>query len=173
MAIEHEWVHSLAEIPEAGLETRRSATAAAREKLASDLDLISCDRLDAHYAVSRLSQGRYLLQGTLEADITQTCVVTLDPVETHIVEPFEVEFRPESQGTAGVAEFDALETRDIEPLEGETIPVGRIVYEQLASAIPAYPRKEGATFEPPASEAHETKAASNPFAVLKNLKRKE
>lgn len=171
MPIERDWTHSVAEIPEEGLRVKRRATAAARESLACELELVACERLEVCYSVKPLSLGRFLLKGMLEADVVQTCVVSLDPVETRLVEPFEVEFRPGLEDTPEVIEFDPLETRDIEPMEGDIIPVGRIVYEQLASAVPTHPRKEGAVFEPPASP--EADAPDSPFAVLKNLKRQE
>lgn len=170
MAAKPEWTHSTSDIPETGLAVERHATPTVRLEIADALDLIACERLDARYEIRRLTRGRYLLQGTLEADVTQSCVVTLEPVETHVVEPFEVEFRPGLPDTAGIAEFDALEARDIEPLEGESIPVGRIIYEQLAAAIPAYPRKEGVAFEqPPGPEG--TDAPAGPFAVLDQLRK--
>src|SRR5690606_25443207 len=137
-----DWTHTVSDIPEGGLAAVRHATPEAREKIAEALDLISCDRLAARYEIKPLSQGRYLLAGTLEAEVTQACVVTLEPVETLVTEPFEVEFRPGLPEVAGIPEFDALEARDIEPLEGQSIPVGRIVYEHLASAIPAYQSEE-------------------------------
>jgi len=171
MAAELNWSHSLGEIPESGLTAERHATPAARAEIAAALDLLACKRLQARYKVTPLSQGRYLLEGTVEADVVQACVVSLEPVESRIAEPFEVEFRPWPSGVS-VAEFDALEAIDIEPLEGDTIPVGRIVYEQLASAIDPYPRKQGATLEQPASEAAEMREEAGPFAVLKQLKPK-
>lgn len=171
MSAELEWSHSVGEIPETGLAAERRATPEARTRIAAALDLIACSRLEARYSLQPLAQGRYLLEGTIDADVVQTCVVTLEPVEGHISEPFEVEFRPWPSG-AGVTEFDALEARDIEPLEGDKIPVGRIVYEQLASAIDPYPRKEGAMLEQPAEKTEEVEEAVNPFAVLKQLKPK-
>lgn len=172
MTAELEWSHSVSDIPDSGLAAERHAKPAALAQLAKALDLVACDRLEARYEVMPLSQGRYLLEGTLEADVTQTCVISLDPVEARIIEPFEVEFRP-GLAVTGIAEFDALEVRDIEPLEGGTIPVGRIVYEHLASAINPYPRKEGMELEQPSANGREGNVEAGPFAVLKQLKQKK
>ncbi len=169
MATELDWSYSISKIPETGLSGNRHATADQRSAIAAALDLIGCNRLDARFKITHLRQGRFLLEGTVAAEVVQSCVVTLDPVESKIVEPFEVEFRPSLSD--GGADFDALESRDIEPLEGSTIPVGRIVYEHLASAIDPYPRKEGAELEQPAPR--EDQEARNPFAVLKQLKSRE
>lgn len=168
MAAELDWSYSISDIPETGLAAERRATPAARAEIAAALDLLACNRLETRYEVKPLSQGWYLLVGTLEADVTQSCVVTLEPVESHLVEPLEVEFRPGLP--AGVAEFDALEARDIEPLEGGAIPLGRIVYEHLASAIDPYPRKEGVVLEQPSGGSKDAEEGANPFAILKQLK---
>ncbi|MCL4765285.1 MAG: DUF177 domain-containing protein [Hyphomicrobiaceae bacterium] len=172
MAAELDWVHSVGEVPESGLQGERRATPAQRAAVASALDLIACDRLEASYQLKPLAQGRYLLKGSLEAEVEQSCVVTLEPVASRISEAFEVELRPGLPGTASVAEFDALEARDIEPLEGGIIPLGQIVYEHLASAIDPYPRKEGVVLEQSAFRA-DTQAEASPFAVLKQLKAKK
>ncbi len=171
MTPELEWSHRVSDIPETGLAAERHATPEARAKIAAELDLLACSRLEARYEVRPLKHGRYLLQGELQADVTQTCVVTLEPVEDHIVEPFEVEFRPVS--AEQVVEFDALEPREIEQLENGTIPVGRIVYEHLASAPNPYPRKEGVAFEQPASEQGKGESSGSPFAILERLKSKK
>lgn len=170
MAAELDWTYGIGDIPESGLSAERRATPAACAGIAAALDLVACNRLEARYEIKPLSQGRYLLEGSLEADITQSCVVTLEPVESHLLEPFEVEFRPGAP--TGVAEFDALEARDIEPLEGGVIPVGRIVYEHLASAIEPYPRKEGAVLDQQVSGRREAEEGTSPFAVLKQLRPK-
>ena len=165
-----EWTHTTGDVPEAGLAAVRHATPAARQQIAEALDLMSCDRLAARYEIKPLTQGRYLLVGTLEAEVTLACVVTLEPVETVVTDSFEVEFRPGLPEVAGIPEFDALEARDIEPLENQSIPVGRIVYEHLASAIPTYPRKAGVAFEPP-PEPKGLEPPTSPFAVLEKLKK--
>lgn len=173
MSAELDWSYSIAEIPDAGLTAERSATPAMRTALATALDLLACSRLEVRYEVNPLPRGRYVLEGTLEADVTQSCVVTLEPVESRIVEPFEVEFRPGlAREASEVTEFDALEARDIEPLEDGTIPIGRIVYEHLASAINPYPRKEGVVLEQPSSEPTDAGGESGPFAALRQLKPK-
>ena len=163
-----DWSHTLSEIPEHGITRRRSADAEVRAAIAADLDIVGCQRLDVSYEIKPLMQGRFLLAGRLQADVTQSCVVTLEPVNSRIDETFEVEFRP---GARPDAQFDALDERDIEPLEGEVIPVGRIVYEQLASALDPYPRAAGAEFDPEKARPEDAEA-SNPFAVLKSLKPK-
>ncbi|MGE8943258.1 YceD family protein [Leptospira interrogans] len=168
MTIELDWTHALTQIPEDGLTLRRSATPAQRAEIAKELEISACSRLDVRYEIRPLSHGRYLLTGTMVADVTQSCVVSLEPVESHIEEPLEIEFRP---GAQSEADFDALDARDIEPL-GDTIVVGRIVYELLSSALDPYPRKEGVDLDPSLGGSDDAEARNNPFAVLKNMKPK-
>ncbi len=169
MSTHLDWRHSVTDIPEHGLTMKRSADGEVRAFVAAELDIMGCSRLDARYEIKSLGHGGYLLSGQLNADVTQACVITLEPVEERIDEPFEVEFRP---GETLTAEFDAMETRDIEPLIDGLIPVGRIVYEQLASALNPYPRKEGAEHQSLPEKQETPEARGNPFAVLKNLKPK-
>ena len=168
MVTQLDWSYTLSEIPEDGLSSRRSASAEQRAALAAELDLLDCKRLDVRYEIRPLSHGRYRLTGKLEADVTQNCVVSLEPVDSHIHEPIDVEFRP---GERPSGDFDALDDREIEPLEdGGVIPVGRIVYELLSSSLDPYPRKEGIELQPESSAPDGPEARDNPFAVLKNLK---
>jgi hypothetical protein len=165
-----QWSYAIAEIPETGLTARRNASLEERSSIASALGLLSCGLLEAEYEVRPLSRGRFLLQGELRAEVSQSCVVTLEPVEDCIMEPFEVEFVPDA-GPAS-ASFDPLDIREIEPLESGVIPVGRIVYEQLASAVDPYPRKKGARLEQSTSTSPGTGTGENPFSVLGKLRSK-
>lgn len=168
MTIELDWTHALSHIPEDGLTLHRNASPQQRAELARDLEVPACSRFEVRYEIRPLSHGRYALTGKLVADVTQSCVVSLEPIESHIEEPIEVEFRP---GAQSETDFDALETRDIEPL-GDTIPVGRIAFELLSSSLDPYPRKEGIAFDAAQEEPDEPDVRSNPFDVLKNLKPK-
>lgn len=161
-----DWSHALSDIPDGGLSCRRRASAEERAAIAAQLDLLSCGLLGAHYRLTPLSQGRFLLEGTLDAEVVQRCVVTLEPVANKLHEVFDVEFRP----SPVPAVVDAMESRDIEPLDDGVIPAGRIVYEQFASALDPYPRKEGATLDRTATQPDEAAARPNPFALLERLK---
>ena len=67
---------------------------AERETIAALLDLRALDRLTIVFRLNRRGQGRLALQGTLAAAVTQTCVVSLEPVESTLEVPVEVEFWP-------------------------------------------------------------------------------
>jgi uncharacterized metal-binding protein YceD (DUF177 family) len=165
------WTHRAADIGLEGLAVARQATIAEREALARALDILSCDGVAARYEIAVLSGGRFSLSGEIEADVTQACVVSLDPVAARISEPFAVELRPPQETSQPAGEQEVLTGNDIEPLEGGLIDAGRIVFGVLSSALDPYPRKAGAEFEWRDPEAEADTAARNPFAVLDKLKR--
>ena len=110
------------------------------------------------------------MTGTVDVTVTQTCVVTLEEIECRYSAPLNVEFWPaEMLAEEGEDEIDPL-AADREPIEEGRIDVGRIVYEELASAIDPFPRREGAAFD---WEDKEGAERTHPFAQLARLKRKE
>jgi uncharacterized metal-binding protein YceD (DUF177 family) len=149
---------------------------AEREAVAALLGLAALDRLGFVFRVHRRGRGRLALQGTLAAVVTQTCVVSLDPVESALDVPLQVEFWPISMIedlTASVDEAASPGTLDWpEPIVDGKIDLGPVVYETLATALDPYPRREGVSFA--RSEAggsgDDVEAAETPFAALKRLK---
>jgi uncharacterized metal-binding protein YceD (DUF177 family) len=149
---------------------------AERETIASLLDLRALDRLIFTFRLHRRGQGRLALQGTLAAAVTQTCVVSLEPVESTLDVPVEVEFWPVPMIDDLAASPDEAASHGTldwpEPIEGGKIDLGPVIYETLATALDPYPKREGVSFE--WSEAPSTGAepeqAESPFAALKRLK---
>jgi uncharacterized metal-binding protein YceD (DUF177 family) len=167
------WEHAIRDIPESGLAQERQAVAEELAGVALALELVACTRLLAAYTLKPANDGRYRLTGTLSAQITQTCVVTLDPVESTLEETFDVWFwppqdLPEPRGGA----LDIEEEAEPQPIVAGRIDVGAAVFEHLAAAIDPYPRKEGAALDWQGPvDAAEGKPAS-PFAVLASIKPK-
>lgn len=172
--IEESWSHATAEIPGRGLEVRRQASAAERSLLATSLEILAVDRLDVAYRILALGDGRYRLTGTISADVSQACVVSLEPVPCTVDDRIDVEFRttcPEPDDAADEEELSALEAAEIEPVEHGRIAVGRIVLETLAAALPAYPRAPGAELEQ--HEAGPAEPGAGPFSALAGCKPKQ
>ena len=164
------WEHTLREIPESGLTQQREAAPEERTAVASALDLVACRSLAVTYTVMPGSAGRHVLAGRLRAEITQTCVVTLVPVDGIVEEAFEVSFWPaEEVSTRASGLVDIEDEADPEPIVEGKIAAGRIVFECLAAAIDPYPKAPGASLEwqPPSVAV----AADNPFAVLAKIKK--
>jgi uncharacterized metal-binding protein YceD (DUF177 family) len=174
MAAPITWTHETDGIADCGLEVERAATPEERAALAKALDLVACERLETRYTIQPMANGQYLATGTVEAAVVQSCVVTLEPVSSRIVEQFEVDFwPPEKLPEPGSGEVDVLAAPDREPIADGTIPIGRIIYEHVATGLDPYPRKEGAEFRWPNLETRsDDERRDSPFAVLAKLKPK-
>ncbi len=142
--------------------------------------------LAAFHAVIRLKWvrgGRMLrLSGRLHAEIVQTCVITLEPVENTIEESFEIHFKPRSadvEPDAAALEGEADAMAAAEPLDGDSLDIAEVVAGELALAIDPYPRKTGASLEPPPgpggrrAAVHQGTGRASPFEMLAALKGKK
>lgn len=154
-----------------------AVTKAEMDAIAGMLDLVALEGLTFNYRLDHGGGGRVHLTGRLHANVTQTCVVSLDPVEANLDVPVEVEFWP-------VSLIDELERSTEEPgnpglldwpeavVDGR-IDLGPVIYETLATALEPYPKQEGVSFDwsqGPSEEAGSAK--SGPFAALAALKRR-
>lgn len=167
------WSHAATEIPDSPLVVRREANAEETERLASALGVTACPMMHADYEIRRVGDDRYLMTGTVFADVTQPCVVTLEPVRQHIEERILVEIGGRASDRQGTEDTELPlldDDMEHEPLVGGRIEAGRIVFETLAAAIDPYPRKDGAVFdwEDPISKSPGREAG--PFAALAKLK---
>ena len=160
---------------------RIAANEVERAALAKRFDLISLDRLEAELTLRRVGHGPMVrLDGSIHANLVQSCVVSLEPIECEIEEDFVLHFAPD-RGDAPhghvVEETDAGYADDPpEPLIGGQIDIGEAVAQQLALALNPYPRRPGVTLEDVlrASEGDtRDRGADSPFAVLARLSRKD
>ncbi|WP_284419347.1 MULTISPECIES: DUF177 domain-containing protein [unclassified Bradyrhizobium] len=163
----------VAQIPDAGLHREIEADAATRAALAAIADLREVVSAHASFDVVQKRDGKVHVQGRVRARIGQTCVVSLDPMETEIDEPIDQMFAPPDQipELAELVEDDPnseVETADPpEPIINGQIDLGRLAADALFLSIDPYPRKPGAVFELPAGSDD---PENNPFAALKALK---
>jgi hypothetical protein len=170
------WDHAVRDVPESGVTGARDAGPDELSAIARALDLIALTGLRAQYAIQPVSGGRYRLSGRLHAEVTQACVVTLEPVDSTLEETFEATFWPrEAMPVPESGELAIDDAPEPEPIISGQIAVGRVVFESLAAALEPYPRTPGAVldWQPPLpADANATRGAS-PFAVLANLKTKD
>lgn len=165
-----DWVHETRSIPEAGLDVTREANEETRAALAEALGIDACARFVAKYTIKPFESGRFELHGTAEMNAQQTCVVTLDPISRTYRVRLDVAYWPaELLGEGPGADIDSL-ADDPEPIEDGRLDVGRVIYEELASTVDPFPRKEDAAF---AWKDEQAPARNNPFAALEKLKRPE
>jgi uncharacterized metal-binding protein YceD (DUF177 family) len=165
-----DWKYHTRTIPEAGLPITREATAAECAAVAAAMELVACARLVARYEIMPAAADRFLLKGSVDVTVTQMCVVTLEEIERQYSAPLDIEFWPaEILGEDEDGDIDPLGA-DREPIDDGSIDVGRIVYEELASAIDPFPRRDGAALD---WEDKEGAARTHPFAQLARLKRSD
>lgn len=151
------------------------ATAEECAALARRFGLTAITCLRALGGLRRMGGGQVRLRVTLEAEVSQTCVVTLDPVVNRIEEDLDILFETERRESAALdSAFDP--TADREPLMGDSLDVGEIVAEELAVSLDPYPRKSGISLgigpSGPVARAEE-KPQGGPFEALAALKQKE
>ena len=154
------------------------ASPSERAALALRFDLTDLRRLTAQVRVRWRQRNRHLeVTGELQADLVQTCVVSLEPVEAHVADSFRAEFL---RGLPATAEVDLLldpgDDDPPEPLDGPLVDLGELVAQHLSLAIDPYPRAPGISFDAvqaklePASDPEPE--ADNPFRKLAALQQK-
>lgn len=157
---------------------RIEATAQERAALVKRFGLVSLESLKAEGSLETLDQGRRaILRAHLTAQATQSCVVTLEPVSSPVDETFTLEFDvdadPEALSDVEIPEdIEAFlaQPDPPDPLIDGQVDVGECVAEQLALALPLYPRAPGVGFvEETALEPLE----ESPFKGLAGLIKKD
>ena len=143
------------------------ATEAERAALARRLGLVALDLLSARLNWRREASGTISLEGELEAQVTQTCVVTLEPVAARVTDRFVRHF---VQGAVAAEDEVVIDPEADDPPEAlgdGLVDAGEIVTQQLALALDPYPRAPGSML--PDDVARATPSES-PFRVLAALK---
>lgn len=164
------------DLPESGRDVHIEAKPAERAALARRFGIIRIDKVVADARLER-EGGAVRVAGRLAADVVQACVVTLEPVATHVAEDFSILF--ERNGTPPLADRVHVvdpDEEDIEVLAGPKIDLGEIVAEQLALALPSYPRKPGVEFGTYTTDSggeNPTPEPRLPFSGLDKLLRKQ
>lgn len=154
-----------------GVSLEIAAEPAEREELAKRFGLIGLDRLTASVRVLPVSRRLFRMEGRLEAEVVQRCVVTLEPIPARLVESFSALF---GEGGPGLEALAAGDDDVPEPIEGGTIDIGETVAQHLALALDPYPRKPGASVPREYSDGGEEgreEEHRSPFAALGSLKR--
>lgn len=151
------------------------ATAVEREAIKNLLDLVALESLRFEYRLWPGEGERVHLSGRLTADATQTCVISLEPLEALIDTPVEVDFWPEDLVADLERKADDLREAALieewpEAIVEGTIDLGPVVYETLATALEPYPKKEGAKLQW-SQDGGADAPTPGPFATLEQLKK--
>ena len=148
------------------------ADEAERTAIARRLGIEGLDRLEAHASLSRTGE-MVRAEGRLVASLTQSCVVTSEPVAAHVDEPFDLVFMPAPQVGRAEEEIElGPEDCDVVFYDGGSIDLGGAIADTLALSVDPYPRSAGA--EAALKEAGViTEAEASPFAALAKLRKTE
>ena len=170
---------SVARLPQKGMPVVIDADARQREALAAAHGLLSVERFHADLVVAPWKRNGVKVTGRVEADITQKCVVTLDPLPACIDEEVEGLFLPADSklgrlGFEGGGEIhiEAEGPDGPETFTGDSIDVGELAEQFFGLGIDPYPRKAGSTLRP-AGDGEGTTQPSGPLQEkLRQLTRK-
>jgi uncharacterized metal-binding protein YceD (DUF177 family) len=143
---------------------------AERTAIARRLDLDALDRFEAHVTLTRSGES-IRAEGRFAASLTQSCVVTRDPIAAHLDEPFELKFVPEPATAAADDEVElGAGELDVVFHDGAAIDLGSALADTLALSLDPYPRSAGA--EAALKEAGVlSEEQASPFAVLAKLRK--
>ncbi|CAA6603304.1 conserved hypothetical protein [Rhodospirillaceae bacterium LM-1] len=170
---------SIGDIQAHGLDLSIEARPDECEKLRQRFDLVALDGLKAQLRLTQSTNGLFVLEGRIQADVTQTCVVTLEPVRSNINADISRSYG-ETEALQAVLQamereidldFEAQDEPDV--IENGVIDIGEAVAEELALSLDPFPRKPGASLEnTPYAGLDGADGKPNPFAALSKLRDK-
>ncbi|MBL8578498.1 MAG: DUF177 domain-containing protein [Mesorhizobium sp.] len=141
-------------LPQKGMPVVVDADARQREALAEAHGVLSVERFHAELNVTPWKRNGVKVSGHVEADVTQECVVTLEPLQATIREDVTGLFLPADSklgrsgfGDGGEIHIDADGPDSPETFVGDTIDVGALAEEFFSLALDPYPRKAGALLD--------------------------
>jgi len=157
---------------------RENITASEEEcaALAKRFDLKSLSGLKAKLTVLRVSEGNIIrVEGDIEAEVVQTCVVSLQGVPSEIKAHFDTYFTEDGkEGFEEAALFD-IDIDDEVPdtvVSGGTLDLGELTAQYLALDLDPYPRAPGVSLPSQLTETGgDTK--NRPFKILQKLKKEK
>jgi hypothetical protein len=171
---------SVTRLPQKGLPVVIDADDRQREALAAAHGLLSVEKFHAELLVTPWKRNGVKVSGHVEADITQECVVTLDPLQAKIDETVEGLFLPEDSklgrlGFEGGGEIhiDADGPDSPETFSGDTIDVGALAEEFFGLGIDPYPRKPGAELTAGSEDESPSEPEGPLQEKLRQLRRKD
>lgn len=161
----------VAEIPDAGLHRKLEASSADLSAIAAIADLRSLSTLKGEFDLKATTGGRVIVTGRVQAKVEQTCVVTLDPVETTVDEDVDAvyaELPDDAPPVRGPHDPDDETAEPPERIINGTIDLGALATEFMILGLDPYPRKPGVSFE---ASVEPDDPEDHPFAALSALKK--
>ena len=179
--VEFSYLVEVEALPKAGRTCELSASAEECSAVAKRLGLLHLETLSASLKLARTAGGYISVTGYFDAQLSQACVVTLEPVKENVHESVAMTFMVAPDLRTGKARNRGTETivsvSDDDPPElviEDRIDLGELVVEQLVLAMNPYPRADGARFDAQSwgsKGEEEAESPANPFAALEKLKK--
>jgi hypothetical protein len=163
---------SIARLPQNGMPLKLKANEKERLALAKAHDLISVQSFIAELLIKKWRKEGVKITGRLVAEITQDCVITLEPLISKIENEIDAVFVQEGSKLARpplsadgeiVIDYDGADLP--ETFSGDAIDAGALAEEFFGLAINPYPRKPGAALQAALGEEPDAPKPS-PFAKL-------
>jgi uncharacterized metal-binding protein YceD (DUF177 family) len=122
--------------PAAEIDLKLEASADECQGLAERFGLVAVRRLSGRARLDRSGGGEVIrLRGEVDAEVVQSCVVSLEDVPASIGEAFECRFVRAGADLGRNLAWD----QDIEPLSGPQLDLGEVFAQQLGLALDPYP----------------------------------
>jgi hypothetical protein len=155
-------------LPREGQVVTIEATPAEREALASFYKLPAIAALTATLRLDPWGRGGARVTGAVHGELTQLCIVSMDPFPATVEEDVDVRFAPQrgadsrSPAAKETKTFSVDEEDEPDPVIDGKIDLGALVSEFFALGLDPYPRKPGAVFEEDAN----SEPTDSPFSAL-------
>jgi uncharacterized metal-binding protein YceD (DUF177 family) len=156
-------------LPREGQVIAIEAAPAEREELASFYRLPAIAALTATLRVEPWGRGGARVTGAVHGEVTQTCVVSLDPFPATVDEEVDVRFAPQTAANSGSVATKEMQTFSLadedepDPIINGRIDLGALTAEFFALGLDPYPRKPGVALE---EEGTHSERTDSPFAAL-------
>ena len=164
-------------LPADGLTQTIEANPDERAALAALNRLPAIARLSASFTLRRSGRGGARATGEVHAEVTQLCVVSLEPFAATVDEPIDVRFAPaEAAEAARRVKEDDAELVEVggedppDPIVDGKIDLGALAAEFFALGLDPYPHKPGVAFAAPEEPQGDEES---PFAALAESKKKK
>jgi hypothetical protein len=166
--------YNLARLGQAGDTVVITADDAQRAGVAKWAGIVGLDDFEAKVEIKKLGTSRFGLSFHLTAGVTQSCVVTLEPVKSRLDHKFDRELHFTGPSRHKPVNDDSgpelvLDTDEDAPEEIESLhyDLAGPLLEEFVLSLEPYPRCPGVEFAP---QTDTPERPESPFAVLKGLK---
>jgi len=156
-------------LPREGQAFTNDATPTEREGLASFYRLPDIAALTATLRLEPWGRGGARVTGAVHGELTQLCIVSVEPFPATVDEDVDVRFAPpKADDRKSSAEREALtlslaDEDDPDPVIDGKIDLGALTAEFFALGLDPYPRKPGAVLD---EERTNSEPIDSPFAAL-------